>query len=223
MSVVWGPENAVLFVWAWWYVRRFGIRISVLVIAIVAIQLGVAIAVKSAPKHCATALCGAAAGFGIATWLFKTRRVDCENWDIFSIQAGRHKISARSGKRRISRIPDIAAGAKDQCEARRQELLEKVRTLIRDGHPAVAWAAYERMAKDQAEIVLPEADLCALIRAFHKDGLCSDSIPAMAQYLARFRERATAHADQARENSGYGESADAGDPSHGQDRYGLAF
>ncbi len=48
MSVVWAPENAVLFVWAWWYVRRFGIRISVLVIAIVAIQLGVAIAVKSA-------------------------------------------------------------------------------------------------------------------------------------------------------------------------------
>ena len=59
----------------------------------------------------------------------------------------------------------------------------------RDGHPAVAWAAYERMAKDQAEIVLSEAGLCAPIRAFHKDHLWSDSIPAMAQYLARFRER----------------------------------
>jgi hypothetical protein len=80
----------------------------------------------------------------------------------------------------------------EQLESRRQELLEKLRTLVRDGHPAVAWAAYGRMTKDQAEVVLPEADLCALIAAFHKDGLWADSIPAMVEYLARFNGQAQA-------------------------------
>ena len=46
------------------------------------------------------------------------------------------------------------------------------------------------MTKDQAEVVLPEADLCALIAAFHKDGLWAESIPAMAQYLVRFSGQA---------------------------------
>jgi membrane associated rhomboid family serine protease len=192
MCLVWGPENKVIFVGVrWWvFMHNFSVRIKYLVAVVVGLQITVAsalnLALRSVPGH----LLGAAAGLGIGIWMLKTGRVECENWDVFSVEAGRHEMTEEQLEKDKLRDPAYRRHREEQLEGRRQELLEKFRTLVRDGHPAVAWAAYERMTKDQAEVVLPEADLCALIAAFHKCGLWAESIPAMAQYLVRFSGQA---------------------------------
>ena len=91
--------------------------------------------------------------------MLKTERVDCENWDVFSIEAGRHEMNEEQLEKDKLQDPAYRRRREEQLESRRQELLEKLRTLVRDGHPTVAWAAYGRMTKDQAEVVLPEAYL----------------------------------------------------------------
>jgi membrane associated rhomboid family serine protease len=190
MSVIWAPENHVLFVHPWWFINRFGIRISRIVVVVFGVQVGIAIAIKAILANSVLNLLGAAAGFGVAIWLLKSRRVACDRCDIFSLRAGAHTMSeARRREQEELNDPEYLRRRESLNEGRRQEFLRKIRTLLRDGHPAVAWAAYQRMAKDQAELVLPEDDLFALIAAFQKQELWTDSIPAMVEYLGRYRDR----------------------------------
>ncbi|MGA2256200.1 MAG: rhomboid family intramembrane serine protease [Thermoguttaceae bacterium] len=191
MSMVWAPENELnCILLLGWFVYRFDVRIKTVVGALVALQVVIAISTEFTLSTELLHLMGAAVGFGVGVWMLKTGRVDCENWDIFSVRAGRHKMTEEQREEDNLRDPEYRRRRENQLEDRRQELLGKIRTLIRDGHPAVAWAAYLRMTKELAEVALPEADLCALIAAFHKDKLWAESIPAMVEYLARFTARA---------------------------------
>ncbi len=91
--------------------------------------------------------------------LLRTGLVDCENWDAFSVWAGRHKMSDAE---RQQAIENSRAGRKRHDEANRQRrdaLLQQIRQIIESGNAALAAKAHERMSRELPDWRLPERDL----------------------------------------------------------------
>ena len=94
MSLVWAPENQMqcLFLLVV-YPLYFEMKVALLVGLFLLLQVATAILTKMAMSSEVLHLIGAAAGFAVAIGMLKRGLVDCENWDIFSVWAGRHTMT----------------------------------------------------------------------------------------------------------------------------------
>jgi len=159
IALVWAPRNEMTVGYSW--IIRTGLwEVPIQTFAILMIVLQMALAaflglrVSSELLH----LAGAAMGLGVA-WLFlKKQWVDCENWDLFSVMAGRnirsedgtvtpprplHQLT-REGKRRKKKPP------LDPLR-RKVKHLERLRSLLAEGKPFAAydeWSAARHFAEE---------------------------------------------------------------------------
>lgn len=195
MSMVWAPENRVRCVWGWWFITgqidKIEIRVRDLAACLLTYELIIlffsGVAMSTELLH----LMGAAAGGAIAVWMLKTGKVDCENWDWFSVRAGRHKTTPDELAQNEARNEDPQK-VEEERSRRVENSLRQIREIIRQGQPMLAWKANDRMARELPGWSLPEEELAALIASFHHKNLRVESIPAMAEYLAQFPLRSVA-------------------------------
>jgi membrane associated rhomboid family serine protease/uncharacterized protein YciI len=187
MSLVWAPENEMhclllVSIHPW----MFDVRIKVMVAVLLALELLTmtlaGVALTSAALH----LMGAALGFALSIGMLKAKLVDCENWDVFSVWAGRHTMSPEQLAQEEAARPEH----QQRLQRRRDESLAQIRKIIADGQPALALAAHHRMAREFPDWTLPEPDLLGLVKAFHQKKLWVESVPAMAEYVSRYAEKA---------------------------------
>jgi hypothetical protein len=76
-------------------------------------------------------------------------------------------------------------------QARRDDMLQKIRLLLREGQPAIAAKAHERMQQEfPADWHLPEEGLLAIIRGLREKKQWAEAIPPMVEYLAQYPEKA---------------------------------
>ena len=97
-----GAENSLqcVFFFGFYYVKWFDVPIKVFVGLFLALQLVEVLLSGMALSSGLLHVIGAGLGFAVGIWMVKTKRVDCENWDIFSIRAGRHRMSAKDATRK---------------------------------------------------------------------------------------------------------------------------
>jgi membrane associated rhomboid family serine protease len=193
MCLVWAPENqmqCILLIGP--RAVRFEMKVITLVGLFLVFQLVLAGLSKIAMNTEVLHLIGASVGFLAASVLLKSGQVDCEYWDVFSIWAGRNRLSRDERK---------AIEAEAEAEARRQHEQEiergkheaacrQIRQMLADGNPAFAARAHQHMKQKLLNWSLPETDLRGLIQALHKESLWSESVPLMNEYVTRHPQNA---------------------------------
>lgn len=135
-------------------------------------------------------LMGATLGGGLAVWMLKTNRVDCEDWDIFSVWAGRHTLTREDRAVLDANDPRKQAALEQRQRQEQEQALAEIRQRIEGGHAKGALHLYERLGWKWPDWKLPEPDLMKLIIALHKQQLWTESIPAMVNYLRQYTKRA---------------------------------
>jgi membrane associated rhomboid family serine protease len=194
MCLVWAPENdfsCILII----FIRPIFFDMQVRVFALIYLGLQVTIlfltreAVSSEGMH----MLGAVAGFAVAVVMLRKDWVDCENWDLFSVWAGRHTMSQeqRDALDRAKREKSLTDAEK---LARRQQhhdaALQQISALVDEGNVPLALAANARMAAQFDDWQLPEPLLYKLLAAaFGKDSDV-DPVPLAVEYLHRHAKSA---------------------------------
>ena len=136
-------------------------------------------------------LTGAALGFAVAILMLKLRLIDCEHWDAFSVWAGRHTMTPEERERAATPASKHDREQEKKEQWRRHEMLDKIRLLVREGEPAIAVKAHQRMLqKFPADWRLPEEDLLAIIRGLREKKQWAEAVPPMVEYLAQHPEKA---------------------------------
>jgi len=196
MSLIWAPANKVQCLWVLlvFFFVRFGtfeasvmsfVGLFLLLQAVVAICTGFTL--SSEMLH----LTGAALGFAVAIAMLKLRLVDCEQWDAFSVWAGRHVMTTAERAQAELKDPQRHSQQEIHEQSRRDDMLKKIRLLLREGQPAIAAKVHERMQQEfPADWHLPEQGLQAIIRGLREKKQWAEAISPMVEYLAQYPEKA---------------------------------
>jgi membrane associated rhomboid family serine protease len=215
ISLVWAPANDMQCVF------MFGLRpilfeSSIMTIAIGSVFLQIAISalhiltltnmgmglrITSEILH----LIGAALGFGVGVAMLKKNWVDCENWDMFSVWAGKNTKTMEEDRQNVSeqleRIKKqeqkrLAGSQPAQIAplvpANQQEVLQtQFRNLVAAGKPIEAWSIFCRGERECLGWQIPEPDFISYVGALRKQQLWDHAVGAMQEYLQRYTERET--------------------------------
>jgi tetratricopeptide (TPR) repeat protein len=210
ICMVWAPKNEVTCVVFWRFVPDVWeipyVWVAVLDIGSEFLEVAFhGLALSSALAH----LSGAIWGFLLGAAMVKLNWVDCENWDLFAVMAGRQGKTAeefaklKPKKKKKSKILDQAvsgqkrkqsAGGKERAIQTAGEspepssadkaasALARVKKQIELGDPDGAIAAYDRAAR-----TLPgwpsDADLRKLISAFSEAQAWEPAVRLMRDYV----------------------------------------
>ena len=193
MALVWAPKNEMTVATVFWY-RLYEFNCSILVLGMAAVGIQVATwmitvhAVGNRLGHAMTSealhLMGAAIGFALGTIMLKRGWVDCENWDLYSVLAGRHRMSDE----KLTDLRQQTAEWQENQQKRRDRALRQIREITSDGRPALAYRAHQKMARTIEDWHLPDRDLLRIIAAFHEQRMWSESVPIMIEYLGTCSE-----------------------------------
>jgi len=218
IAAIWAPRNEMNCVFIWWWrfiprVHQFDVSIlmfsAIALVLQIFIQLIVGAIHSTHGLHMSTEalhLLGGILGLVVGIGMVKLKLVDCEGWDIFSTAAGKHLEPSDADKEAFelvhgkqkpasSKKPGPAknpASAKKPASIRSTaKSLQEIRNIIAEGNPALAYAAHQRMLRENDSWKLPDDDLLMLISAFHERQQWSESVAAMVEYLRIGGERNT--------------------------------
>ena len=198
ISLIWAPLNQMqLF---YWLFRWFGtVEGSVLTVAafFIGLQLvvqgimfmhalngdlgGEAAIITSEVLH----LVGAAGGLFVGIGMVTYKLVDCEDFDVFSILAGKHKRTKEQKQEDFAKSKEGQALRAQQLAQAQQEFQQH----LADGKPLGALATHRHAKNQFPEWSVSEPDFVKLIAALNKLHLYPQSVPAMLEYLKTYKDR----------------------------------
>jgi hypothetical protein len=173
-----------------YFVFWFEVRVRTLVGWLLALEILIVLLAGTHLTSSALHLMGAGAGFAIAIWMVKTKRVDCENWDVFSVWTGRNRMTREERAQAEANDPQQQNLREERLASHRAVGLNQIREMIRSGSPLAALQVHRRLSRDLPAWTLPEPELRELIMAFHKQQLWAESIPVMGEYVKRYPQTA---------------------------------
>ncbi len=200
IALVWAPANEYscvffLFIGLWFRpiyfectvrtLATFALVLDLLILMLTILATGsLAQSVGTAMLH----LMGAAIGLVVGVVMLRKGWVDCENWDIFSIWAGRN----RSETVDVDTLRDTSAPALpgELVRQRRQSALQQIRDILADGQAVLAYRAHQRMQRTLPTWQLPEREFFQLIAGLLKQRQWSEAVPAMVEYLREHDQHA---------------------------------
>jgi membrane associated rhomboid family serine protease len=195
MCLIWAPENemqCVCILIIFIYVRTFlfDVRIKIMVGLLVGLQLLILVFTGGAISSEFLHSVGAALGFGAGIWLLKAGWVDCENWDYFSVRAGRHTMSEEAREKLDAETPEGKQLAAERLQVRREKAADDIVHAIGEGMPQIALRIHQRMQIEQPGWTLAESNLLLLIRSLQSQKLWIESIPVMQEYISQYPHKA---------------------------------
>ena len=137
-------------------------------------------------------LMGAVLGLGVGIAMVKLDWVDCENWDVSSIAAGRHEMTPEQLRQADEQSPEYQRQQREQRDSLAESTRRNVEALIEQDRPDTALALYQKVKPRLGDWLLPERDMLALIAAMHRRRLLRESIPVMVEYLRGYTSRTAA-------------------------------
>ena len=215
MALVWAPANEMQCV-LFFGIRPIMFEASIMAIAAFALFLQVAISlfhivfitnmglglrITSEILH----LIGAFLGLGIGIVMLKRHWVDCENWDMFSVWAGKNTKTIGDDRQDVNeQIERIKRAEKQQLAARNMPpvagatvdaqqriLLSQFHELVRSGQALPAWTTYQRGAQQFPSWQVSEPDFVRCISLLRNQQQWELTAAAMQEYLNRYSERET--------------------------------
>ncbi|NOX57190.1 MAG: rhomboid family intramembrane serine protease [Planctomycetes bacterium] len=217
IALVWAPLNEINFVvFLFYYPIWFDLPIYLVALFYIGIDLLLAwlggFSISSAVLH----VIGATLGFAAGLYMLKRDLVDCENWDLLSVLAGRHgrpsyepyrhRTEAQRGRilgpghrpetERTSPPPVIRiAGERQEARPRlRTVSIDGVREAIAKGRFEQAFEDYEELQRVGPAAKLPEPDLWKLAIGLCKSRRWEKALSMLREYVVRFPDSTNATA-----------------------------
>jgi membrane associated rhomboid family serine protease len=191
MSLIWAPENEMQCVFLFAFrAFFFDVQIKIMVGILVGLQILILLLTHGSLSSEFLHTIGAALGFGVAIGMLKAGWVDCENWDFFSVRAGRHLLSEEERERLDAETPEGKRLAAERLQHRREKAAEDIGRAMEEKMPLVALRIHQRMQIEQPGWTLAESDLLRLARALQEQRLWIESMPVMQEYIAQYPEKA---------------------------------
>lgn len=192
MCLIWAPENSMscmLLI----YVHPFFFDVSIKVLVGLYIGLDVLVLFLNGGELSTEFLhtVGAVMGIVAGIVLLKTDQVDCENWDIFSVWADRHRMTdaerARldAEKSRKKKKPSLE-------ESKNQDMVyQSFRHALNSNNGLAALKLYEKIKREEPNPALPPTDFLALIQLLSAKEQQTESIHLMKEYLNTHSEKSS--------------------------------
>jgi membrane associated rhomboid family serine protease len=207
MCLVWAPRNDLQVIVL---VRFWPMDFELPILWVAGLYIGLEVleaavrgfAVSSALGHVTGAVCG----FVLAIAMLKLKLVDCENWDIFAVMAGRQgekktrsrkpRYVPRSGSGELAgstkpkgrRKPKGATKAVKSIEDARAEALRTLRLHLELGENEAALAVYRQSKSKLTGWQPPDRDWVDLIQAVLKEDAWNDAAVLMRDYVQHAQE-----------------------------------
>lgn len=144
-------------------------------------------------------LIGAIFGVGVGVVMVKRNLVDCENWDVFSVMAGRHQKTLQQDREEVSRELDrIQRAEKKKLSAAEgparpvvsgAQLVEQFQQQVAAGDSAAAGLALQRGAQQVLGFQVPEADYVKYVQLLRSQQQWELAVHALEDYEKRYTER----------------------------------
>jgi membrane associated rhomboid family serine protease len=201
IAMIWAPANE-MSVFVLFFYRAFTMEVTVysfvtfclfleLVFGILDVMFsasefednGIIVFISSATLH----LLGASAGLAVGLAMLKWRWVDCENWDVFSVWQGRHRLS----REQLAEEALNTEEGKRKLAAARETMHTQFLNFLKTDEPAAALAVHRRGKLQFADWRLTEPEHVQMIQALRKWQLWDDTVLSMVEYLHLFTERAS--------------------------------
>jgi len=197
MCLIWAPENSIhclLFVFFMIIIRLvyFEVRIKIMVGIYIALEVLILVLRQGELSSEYLHVVGAAIGLVVGLVLLKTGQVDCENWDIFSVWAGRHTLSAEDRKKLDAQSPKAKREKAKDERKQKDRTLGEIQWAISQGNVLPAIMLCKQMRLDDPDWALPEPDLLRLTQTLLDKGMRDEALNAMQEYLAHYTDKASA-------------------------------
>ena len=183
VSMIWAPKNTIDFVW--WLLRGGTFNLTVQSTAYLYFGIDLFRAGLFGTFGTVTAellhLMGAAVGLAVGISLLKSGKVDCENWDWFSVRAGKHLQGAYGVSGHLSGASREAAHEEERALA--QELLDEA---IAEGKLREAAQIYQDTADATGGWTLSEEELEKLALGLFEQGALGAAQPFIEESRRRF-------------------------------------
>ena len=216
MSYLWAPKNDVgiaYFLWVLFFIRLgiFNVSISVFIAIYLCWQAASGFLQGSFLTSEFMHLVGGVLGGFFGVWLLKTERVDCENWDLFSVMQGKHgrqlkqaiyeavdpsmgpsaarrRQIAKQRKKVVAQRKKKESGSSSPSEARSaaDQEVARIHNLIRQKKTRVALQAFNDRRKFDERFNIPGPDTLKLARQLHELGRIDESVRFLDEYIQRF-------------------------------------
>jgi membrane associated rhomboid family serine protease len=190
MSLIWAPVNKIqcFLVVVIFFIRTAAFDISIMamvglmLLLQITVQFFMGMQISSEAMH----IIGACVGFAVAIALLKARLVDCENWDLFSVWAGRNTMTEEE-REQADYKKQASQQQPEEINQRslRETALKEIHEIIQSEQPQLALKFHQRISRELPDWDLPENDLFKLILALHKNKLWAESVPVMVEYIAK--------------------------------------
>ncbi|MDR2171440.1 MAG: rhomboid family intramembrane serine protease [Planctomycetaceae bacterium] len=191
MCMIWAPENCMECVL---FIRFrpifFEMRIKTFVGLFLVLQVIFLVWMGGRLSSEFLHVVGAVTGFVVGIYMLKSGQVDCENWDIFSVWAGRHKMTDIERIKYDANTPHAKQKKLEQIKKRQNMLIDEIRFAINNATPLPAFVIMQKLIAEFPDVKILESDLLLLIRDLVKGDYKREAIVMMQEYLNRFTSRA---------------------------------
>jgi membrane associated rhomboid family serine protease len=182
VAMVWAPLNDISCLWLiGWRAHAMEIKIWALAFMYIAWEILIAVILGFGMSSAVIHLMGAVLGAVVGAVMVASNWVDCENWDVFSVSKGRHRMTREQLAEAKAQRPEN----QEKLKNRREEALKQIHALIAEGNAALAYSAHDHCRRTFPDWNLSDQDLLRIIASFHEKGQWRESIPAMTEYIRR--------------------------------------
>jgi membrane associated rhomboid family serine protease len=194
MSLVWAPKSEVfglLIVWFIIFVRLkyFELKTSLMVCIMLALQIIVLWFFGGGLSSELLHLVGAAVGIVVGIVMLKTKLVDCEDWDIFSVLAGKNTLSDEERAAIEANKPENIKRRQEKRQKRQCLLSEEIEFALNNQTPLPAFVIAQRTEREFADWTLPQNLHLKMIQQLLVGKHWEEAVVSMHQYLERHQEQ----------------------------------
>lgn len=182
ISMLWIPANDIqclIIIWPWSFPAA-GLGGFYLIYSVVLGLMFYGEGVLETPGTDLLHALGGVIGVGVGMAFLKYDLVDCDNWDIFSVWAGKHRMSREEAHEMTVNSEPFQAKQKVQIE----NGLNQIRELLQQGQaPQLAYRAHISMQQKYEGWHLPDAEFLLIIKQLSDQQMFDEAIQAINEYF----------------------------------------
>lgn len=184
IAAIWAPANSVSFLYGIGIFILGAFEVPIFGVAGFFIGLDVISAALTMDGSSLLHIGGVLFGLPIGFLMLKNKQVDCEGWDIFSVNEANTPGASKRKKAQEEAIIKRVENRKDKQQQQLAESAsEQIHELLLQGNSLTAYKLYDKLKETGDGISLSTEDLVLFIKTLHADKLYEESVPFMVKLI----------------------------------------
>ena len=184
IAAIWAPVNNTSFFYVFLFFLMGTFEVPIMGVAGFFIGLDIISAVIAFDATSLLHIGGVVFGLPIGLLMLKNKKVDCEGWDIFSVnERNKPGASKRKKERDAAKVKRVDERKIKQQQQLANSTSEQIHELLLQGNSLTAYKLYDKMKETGDGISLSTEDLVLFIKSLHADKLFEESVPFMVKLI----------------------------------------